>query len=169
MLQSSAKDLLHQLIHVIDSCRDEDFVRPLDELSGSTFGQHIRHTLEFFICLFDAKNDGIVNYDQRNHDELIETDRALAKSVISSILTFLESNTEDFEIWFEANYSEKEGQNHSMKSSFNRELAYNIEHAIHHLALLKVAVNQSLQYISLPAHFGVASSTIRYRASTKAN
>ncbi|WP_424962722.1 hypothetical protein [Ekhidna sp.] len=169
MLQSSAKDLLHQLNHVIDSCRDQDFSKPLDELSGSTFGQHVRHTLEFFICLFDAKNDGYVNYDQRKHDELIETDRQLAKSVIGSILTFLEENTVDFEITFNANYSDLEGQNHSMKSSFNRELAYNIEHAIHHMALLKVAVNQSLQYISLPEHFGVASSTIRYRASVKSN
>ncbi len=169
MLHSSAKDLLLQLDRVIESCRDEDFCRPLDELSGSTFGQHIRHTLEFFICLFDAKNEGVVNYDQRKHDELIETDRHLAKSIIDSILTFLEKNTGDFEISFEANYSEKEDQHHTMKSSFNRELAYNIEHTIHHMALLKVAVNQSLRYISLPEHFGVASSTVRYRASAKSD
>ena len=56
-----------------------------------------------------------------------------------------------------------------MKSSFYRELSYNIEHAIHHMALLKVAVKQTLTYISLPENFGVASSTIRYRASTGAN
>lgn len=169
MLHSSANDLLFQLDHVIDSCRDEDFVRPLAELSGSTFGQHVRHTLEFFICLFDAKNDGLVNYDQRKHDQLIETDRKLAKTVIGSIRKFLDENKNDFGLTFAANYSSEEGKDHTMKSSFYRELAYNIEHAIHHMALLKVAVNQSLDYISLPEHFGVASSTVRYRENAKSS
>lgn len=168
MLHTSAKDLLSQLNHIIQSCQDEDFSRPLEELSGSTFGQHIRHTLEFFICLFDAKNDGVVNYDQRKHDTLIETDRKLACSVIDSIHDFLDKNHEDFELKFEANYTAHEGSNEGMKSSFYRELSYNIEHAIHHMALIKIAVKQSLSYITLPEHFGVASSTVRYRAS-KAN
>ncbi|MEP1033997.1 hypothetical protein [Ekhidna sp.] len=169
MLHTSAKDLLSQLNLIIEACREEDFSKPLPELSNSTFGQHIRHTLEFFICLFDAKNDGIVNYDQRKHDALIETDKKLAQSVIVSIEDFLNRNQEDFEITFEANYAIKDNVNDKMKSSFYRELAYNIEHAIHHMALLKVAVKQSLTYISLPEYFGVASSTIRYRAITKEN
>ena len=169
MLHSSAKDLLSQLDQIIESCKEEDFARPLEELNGSTFGQHIRHTLEFFICLFDAKNERIVNYDRRKHDTLIETDKKLARSVIQSIQHFLDRNQEDFELTFEANYSEDEGQDHVMKSSFYRELAYNIEHAIHHMALLKVAVNQTLNYISLPRHFGIASSTVRFRASTKSS
>ena len=169
MLQASAKELLYQLDKIINECRSGDFAKPLDELSGATFGQHIRHTLEFFICLYDARNDQKVNYDQRQHDKLIETDKKLASSVIHSIIDFLDKNTEDFELDFEANYTEKEGEDQIMKSSFYRELAYNIEHAIHHMALIKVAINQTLNYISLPTHFGVASSTVRYRASEKAN
>lgn len=169
MLHTSAKDLLFQLDQIIESCREEDFARPLAELSDSTFGQHIRHTLEFFICLFDAKNNGVVNYDQRKHDALIETDKKLAQSVIHSIQDFLDKNQQDFELTFEANYAINDDSNDAMKSSFYRELSYNIEHAIHHMALLKVAVKQSLTYISLPENFGVASSTIRYRASAKAN
>lgn len=168
MLHTSAKELLGQLDQILIRCKEEDFSKPLKELSGSTFGQHIRHTLEFFICLFDAKNDSVINYDQRKHDKLIETDKKLARSVISSIERFLEENTEDFEIIFEANYTSDEGQNLIMKSSFFRELAYNIEHAIHHMALIKVAVNQSLNYIVLPEDFGVASSTVRYRSGQRA-
>ncbi|NQZ75110.1 MAG: DinB family protein [Ekhidna sp.] len=165
MLQDAAKDLLDQLDQIINACKQDDFARPLPELSGSTFGQHIRHTLEFFICLYDAKNEKVVNYDFRKHDELIETDKKLARSVIQSIIDFLDQNEEDFDLTFEANYSFGETGNSSMKSSFYRELSYNIEHAIHHMALIKVAVNQSLNYIKLPEHFGVASSTVRYRAN----
>lgn len=168
MLHSSAKELLSQLDAVIGSCKEEDFSRPLPVLSGSTFGQHVRHTLEFFLCLFDASNDGVVNYDQRPHDKLIESDRKLAKSIIVSISNFLDKETEDFDVILEANYSQVDGEDHRMQSSFHRELAYNIEHAIHHMALLKVAVNQSLSYIELPEHFGVASSTVRYQANRKA-
>lgn len=169
MIQKSAKELLSQLDEIITSCKEEDFARPLDELSDATFGQHIRHTLEFFICLFDARNERLVNYDQRKHDTLIETDKKLARSVIDSIVDFLDKNQSDFELTFEANYSTNEGMDHVMKSSFYRELAYNIEHAIHHMALIKVAVKQSLSYIQLPENFGVASSTIRYREGSKAN
>ena len=168
MLHTSAQELLKQLEEIIDQCDSKDFSRPLEELSGSTFGQHIRHTLEFFICLFDAKNERLVNYDNRKHDKLIETDKKLAISVITSILEFLESNTDDFEVTFEANHTASEGNDQRMKSSFFRELAYNIEHAIHHMALIKIAINQSLDYINLPDHFGVASSTVRYRSGQQA-
>lgn len=168
MLHKSAKELLDQLETIITQCKEEDFARPLNELSNSTFGQHIRHTLEFFICLYDARNERLVNYDNRRHDREIETDKKLATSVIASIVSFVDQNTEDFEINFEANYTENEGANQTMKSSFFRELAYNIEHAIHHMALMKVAINQSLSYIDLPENFGVASSTVRYRSGQKA-
>ncbi|MEP1096813.1 MAG: DinB family protein [Cyclobacteriaceae bacterium] len=168
MLQASATDLLDQLKEIIRNCKGKDFSKPLPVLSGSTFGQHVRHTLEFFICLFDAKNEGLINYDNRNHDKFIETDPALAISVIESIQEFLSTQTTDFPVSFEANYTLKEGELQKMPSSFSRELAYNIEHAIHHMALLKVAVKQSLDYIELPENFGVATSTVRYQAGSNA-
>ncbi|MEP5613281.1 MAG: DinB family protein [Cyclobacteriaceae bacterium] len=168
MLQASATELLDQLKEVVQNCKEGDFSRPLPVLSDSTFGQHVRHTLEFFICLFDAKNEGLINYDNRRHDQFIETDSALAVSVIESIQEFLSTQNSDFPISFEANYTLKEGELQKMPSSFCRELAYNIEHAIHHMALLKVAVKQSLDYIKLPENFGVATSTVRYQAGSNA-
>ncbi len=168
MIHSSANELLDQLSTIIRSCEEEDFSRPLDELSHSTFGQHVRHTLEFFLCLFDAKNDGIINYDQRKHDKFIETDTKLALSVIDSIKKFLAQQKEDYPVSFEANYTLEEGAVQKMNSSFYRELAYNIEHAIHHMALMKVAMSYTLSYIELPSNFGVASSTVRYQADSDA-
>lgn len=165
MLQKSAQELLIQLNVIIDQCESEDFYKSLDELSGSTLGQHTRHILEFFICLFDAKNERIINYDNRKHDKLIENDKKLAQSVLQSVQAFLAKCTEDFDISFEANYTKNEGHNQSMKSSFYRELSYNIEHTIHHMALMKIAIKQSLDYITLPEHFGIANSTVRYQAA----
>jgi len=168
MLQESATELLGQIDGVIKECKEEDYSKPLEIFNGATIGQHVRHTLEFFICLFDARNDGIINYDKRNRDEVIETDKKFACAIISSIMEFLNKSEDDFLVEFEADYSFSGNSNLKMPSSFYRELSYNIEHAIHHMALLKIGVQSSLQYIKLPDHFGVASSTVRYQSGKNA-
>ncbi|MCU0471726.1 MAG: hypothetical protein MUF58_24420 [Arcicella sp.] len=48
-------------------------------------------------------------------------------------------------------------------SSFYRELTYLIEHTIHHLAIIKIGLNEVYPEIIIPKNFGVAHSTIRYR------
>jgi hypothetical protein len=55
-----------------------------------------------------------------------------------------------------------DGLNIRIQSNYYRELLYNLEHCIHHQALIKVAVLQ-LENISVNENFGVARSTIEYR------
>ncbi|MDX1476670.1 MAG: hypothetical protein R3301_03155 [Saprospiraceae bacterium] len=50
-----------------------------------------------------------------------------------------------------------------MDSSLERELIYNIEHTIHHLAIIKIGLAIIAPDIPLPAHFGVAPSTVKYK------
>jgi len=54
-----------------------------------------------------------------------------------------------------------------IKTNALRELAYNIEHAIHHMAIIKIGINEVSPYILLPSAFGVASSTIRHLKKQK--
>ncbi len=49
-------------------------------------------------------------------------------------------------------------------SSVARELLYNIEHAVHHMALIQVAVTNAFPSIELPPHFGVAYSTVQHQS-----
>jgi uncharacterized damage-inducible protein DinB len=161
-IQHSAVSLLEQLKAICKALEPEDFRSPVPELSEATIGQHIRHALEFYICLMDGRNNRIINYDLRKHDQHIANDPALAQSVIQSVQEFLEKSEQDFSITYEANFSLDEGENVRMPSSFFRELAYNIEHTIHHMALLKIAITQHFPYCHLPDHFGIASSTLRY-------
>ncbi len=162
-IQRSAQELLDQLAVILDQIKDDDFAKPIETLSGSSIGQHIRHTIEFFLCLMDGANKGELNYDNRKHDKFIEEDRKLALSVIKSIDTFLSKDLENHKMDLLANYSIDGEEEVRIPSSFLRELAYNMEHTIHHMALIKIGVKELGGYIKLPAHFGVASSTVRYQ------
>ncbi|WP_421874706.1 DinB family protein [Marinoscillum sp.] len=167
-INQSAINLLDQLQDVVDQFSAESFSKPVPTLSNSSVGQHVRHTLEFFICLMDAENDRAINYDQRKHDPFIEKDPKLASDIIDTAKDFFAQECDDFALVMEANYEIDKDETTSIPSSYLRELAYNIEHAIHHMALIKVGVKSCFPGINLPDHFGVASSTVRYQKSQNA-
>jgi hypothetical protein len=73
----------------VTQINEHDFTRPAETLSNSTIGQHIRHTLEFFLCLEHGYGNGVVNYDKRAHDKLIESDKYIAISAIERIRALL--------------------------------------------------------------------------------
>jgi hypothetical protein len=47
-------------------------------------------------------------------------------------------------------------------------LVYNIEHAVHHMAIMKIGIREVADYINLPDNFGIAVSTLRYRETMMA-
>jgi len=162
-LISAALNLLNQLEDSIQQTREEDFRETCLILNNSTIGQHVRHTLEFFLCLIDAVSSKKLDYDKRKHDKFIEKDKKLALSVLNSIRAFIEKNGENFDVMLTVNYDLEKELNTTIRSNFYRELAYNIEHAIHHMALIKIGIQDVCPYVNVDSSFGVASSTIRYQ------
>lgn len=167
-LNEACKDILMQLQSVIKNLKEEDFFKPISSLNQSTLGQHVRHTLEFFTCLIENLENGIINYDKRDHDKIIETDPTVALAVIENLIHFLSKPLNEKELILEANYSFDNSPNSLIKTNFSRELAYNIEHAIHHMAIIKIGIKEIAPYLKLDDHFGVAVSTIKYQAQNKA-
>ena len=76
-LSQAANHILKQLSDVIDQITEEDFRKPSVELNA-TIGQHLRHTLEFFICLEQGYGHGVINYDKRLHNKAMENDKFIA-------------------------------------------------------------------------------------------
>jgi len=163
-LIKAARTILDQLSDAIKQLTDAEFTTPSHVLSGSSVGQHLRHTLEFFLCLEQGLNDGLINYDKRGHDKLIETDRDLALDVINRIHFFIGEQVSDKNLILEASYDEHGVA--QVNTTYFRELTYNIEHAVHHMAIMKIGFREVADRVSLPDDFGVAASTIHYREQT---
>lgn len=161
-LITACRDILDQLSQMLTQISDLDYTRPSASLSGSSIGQHLRHTLEFFICLEQGYIKGVVNYDKRSHDKTIETDRKNAQDAIDRILDFLSVADLEKELKLEVNYNLTQDDTEVLNTCGKRELVYNIEHAVHHMALIKIGIRELAPYVDLKKEFGVAASTIRY-------
>jgi hypothetical protein len=59
--------------------------------------------------------------------------------------------------------SSKEASSEVISTSFERELVYCLDHAIHHQALIKIGLKELDCVDLVNGNFGVAYSTIRYR------
>lgn len=157
MLLKSIRYSLDELIYLLDQLSDEEYSKSCEALSGATIGEHTRHILEMFQCLENGYENGILNYDNRERNIQIQTETQFAKQCITQIKTGLKSENKTI-------YLEQiiDGLAIRIQSSYYRELLYNLEHCIHHQALIKVAVLQ-FGNISINENFGVARSTIEYR------
>lgn len=162
-LQRVSKEILNQLISISKQLSNHGFNQPLDVLSGNTVGKHIRHIIEFFDLMMMGRESGFVNYDQRSHDKVIETNSELAIEKMNSLKQEIESVEVDFAMSLQVNYNPNDPCEQTLRSSYFRELQYNIEHAIHHMAIISIAVKSSFKDVELPANFGVAYSTVRYQ------
>jgi len=161
MIQNSI-DNLNSYIAVTDVVDEKDFSAESNLLSGSSFGQHLRHVLEFYLCLFTGFKTGIVCYDERKRDLLLETDKGYAVQTIKEIIKSLTQINGDYPIKVKTNSSDLPENFKLVDSSVYRELHYSFDHSIHHQALIKIRLNE-LRCTEIDKNFGIAPSTIQYR------
>lgn len=161
-LINACSNILQQLTFVINQVSPADFSKPSTALSQSTIGQHLRHTLEFFECFEKGYATGKINYDERDHDKILETDKAVALLALEDITRFIQNLNEDRPLSLAVNYDLNKDIFETLTTTAKRELVYNIEHAVHHMALIKIGIREVAPYVTLPADFGIAASTIRF-------
>lgn len=155
--------ILTQLTELVNQIQEKDFSRPSEVLNQSTLGQHLRHTLEFFVCFENGFHNGVINYDKRAHDKLIETDKFIALGALNRIMLFIQNLNTNKKLKLEVAYDLDQEDYISLETNATRELVYNIEHAVHHMAIMKIGIREIAPYIDLPFDFGIAASTVRYK------
>ena len=157
MLLPSIKNTLTELSSLLLQLSVSDYIFPCYGLSNATIGEHTRHIIEMFQCLENQYESGIVNYDSRKRDYLIQTDPVFANKTIGLVIEGLDKENKLIIL-----QQLVDGEELQIESNYFRELLYNLEHCIHHQALIKVAVLQN-ENITIDENFGVARSTIEYR------
>ena len=159
-LQQSVNNTLVQLAATLQQISDVEYAKPCKTLFNNTIGQHVRHIIDSFLCLEKGYNSGLINYEKRERNTLTETNIVVAEKLLLEIKNNLNKDNKDLQL--EAVFDEQQNEPVIISTNYYREVAYNLEHTIHHMALIRVGVNEICK-ILLPENFGVAHSTIKYR------
>ena len=164
MLNNACIDNLRALKGVILPLSDEQFAQPLDVLSDASVGQHVRHVLEFYLCLLNQAEEGAVNYDTRQRDPLLQTQVDAALNLMDHLIHRIDGLRTTQPLTLAGDHGTDDPQPFEVPTNIQRELAFNLEHAIHHQALIKIGLRQ-LGQSTAATTFGVAPSTLRNQSN----
>jgi hypothetical protein len=159
-IQKAIQNVFVQLSESIRELTVEEYTHSSDILFNATIGQHVRHVIELFLELEKGYETGCINYDKRKRDYTIESDKVFAIELLHEI--YLRLNRADKNLLLEATYDESSDNTILISTNYFRELMYNLEHTVHHMALIRVGINE-VSTVVVPDDFGVASSTVKYK------
>ncbi len=160
LLKQPIQNVFVQLSESLHQLSDIEYSQPSKILFNASIGQHVRHIIELFLCLEKGYETGVVNYEKRKRDYQIETNKTLAAELLRDI--YHRIDRPNIDLVMEAEDYEDTETAITIPSNYYREIAYNLEHTIHHMALIRVGINE-VSAIQLPQDFGVAYSTIKFR------
>jgi uncharacterized damage-inducible protein DinB len=163
----ASEHILNQLITQIEKLNAEQYAKPLELFSGSSLGQHFRHIIELYECFFNQYQCGEVDYGKRNRDINLETS---PKAAIQKIELFIELLSEldiktplKLQSIFAGQVDEESTE---ISTNVERELLYNIEHTIHHLAVIKIGLKHCYSEVNVVENLGIAPATLQFRSQT---
>ena len=161
-LQLAVNNVFMQLSGSIATLSPDEYAKPCGSLSEASIGQHVRHIIEMFLCLENGYESGIVNYENRKRDQLIEKDKNIALQKLSEIHAGL--GKPDKALLLEGVYNDDSSNIMQLPTNYYREIVYNLEHTIHHMALIRIGLKE-LTPVELPDNYGVASATVKHKKS----
>jgi hypothetical protein len=161
---------LRQGVELLGRLTDEMYVNTVTPYFSSGVGKHIRHNLDHYESFLAGPATGKIDYDGRQRDLRVETDRRFAAEKMLSIISQLEAlptKKLDDPIGVKMNeVGEKSRQSPWSRSTVERELQFLLSHTVHHYAL--IAIILKIQGFACDEDFGVAPSTLQYQRSQEA-
>jgi hypothetical protein len=161
MIFQQLKQQLSSLSNLIALLNDEQYSKKIAHLGNASIGGHTRHIIELLACATEGFSNGTVDYLNRKRNLVLEQDRKFAQQTIGEIE---KSFSQDDKILHLAVDECVTVDSAPVSTTYFREIVYNTEHTIHHLALIKVALIE-LNLDLVDANFGMAYSTIKFKAS----
>lgn len=152
-----AKNILMLLIEAIGALTFDEYTQKISILSNGSIGEHTRHIIELFQQLVNGYESSNIDYDNRKRNIEIQVNIDFAEESIAKIISELDKKNKNLTLKTTLNEIDC-----TIETNYFRELLYNIEHCVHHQAILKIAF-LSLGKHELSENFGVAKSTIKFR------
>jgi hypothetical protein len=152
-LEEQAK-LLHA---AISSLPENAYQQKIPALYHASIGDHTRHIVEILQCAVHGHVTGVIDYHNRERNQQLAEDPSLALDTFRNLVHTSQRDNKAVNV-VHGNTDQEDDQ---VLSTYHRELLYNVEHTIHHMALIKVALFY-LGVTELPEGFGMAYSTLTY-------
>lgn len=165
-LITSVHDVLQQGMMLLSEVDAVTYKTVAEAPHSASIGQHYRHVLDHFICLADGIAGGVIDYDRRSRNRELETNRDAARETTEQLEDLFGSLSESqilagYKVLYSVGYSSDQAQ--EIDTVLAREIAFCVSHAIHHFAIIRLVCSHFS--INLPEEFGVAPSTLKYRAA----
>jgi hypothetical protein len=149
---------LSQARALLESMTDEQYA------AHNTGGQ-MRHALEFYQCFLQGLPHGHINYDARRRDPQVEQCRRTALALADRLARQLqEVALMAVDHPLRVRMEDASPDDPELLSSVGRELQVLSSHTVHHFAILALALPAAIE---MSPTFGVAPSTLRYRAGLR--
>ncbi|MBX7242164.1 MAG: hypothetical protein K1X92_10480 [Bacteroidia bacterium] len=156
------RHIIEQIEYLAENLNDSQFSEPLQVLNNASIGKHIRHIIDVFETVASGADQESISFDKRSRNTSVENDKSLAVNTLKHWSDIIEKMNLNKKVLLVNNFSlETEEDDICTETTLIRELVYAIEHAIHHLAIIKIGASQSFG-LSFSSDFGVAPSTIRH-------
>jgi len=158
------KDIFSQIQILLNQLDQDAYTHPVLLFKGATLGQHFRHILDFYNCLVEGALLGNLDYSKRARNPLMETQIEIAKDAFNMLCTKIENLNDDQAVEVLTDFSTSDDDDRvSVNSSIGRELMYAYDHAVHHLAIIRMGIQTVFPDVRIDDRVGVAPSTVKYK------
>lgn len=166
---NAVRDVLEQGLALLASMDSRTYAQIAGEPYAASIGAHYRHVLDHFLCVASGLTTGVIDYDRRGRSRELETNKPYAEhTTILLMESFRALTAEDLErpceVVYSVGYSEQGPDR--LPTTFARELAFCVSHAVHHFATMKLVCHHLS--VAVQPEFGIAPSTLRYREAQTA-
>ena len=159
-----------QISSILAQITDEDYQMPLELLGGSTMGKHFRHILDFYKCIVVSDSVDQLDYSTRDRSPTIENSTEHARASYLRLHKEIDQLDENHQLTVISDFHNNDDTHRPhVQSTIGRELMYAYDHAIHHLAIIKIGIKAVFPYIAIDQSLGIAPSTIKFNHHTAIN
>lgn len=152
--------LLEEGVRLLELIDDKTYSKTSGLSPRGSIGAHLRHCLDFYNIFLSGLESGRIDYNSRQRESRIETDRRHAIHQIHHLIARLRETIHIFRIAPILIATEDGSSREWCGSSVVRELEFLRSHTIHHYSLMAILLR--FEGIEPGEEFGVAPSTLLY-------